>query len=178
MLDFWSPISYNRDIMNAKVRGHYGYIRVSTKEQAESGLGLAAQTTKIKAHAVAYDRDLEEIIVDEGISASTLMRPGVQRLLALVAAGEVASITIAKLDRLTRSTRDLADLLELIQKYDVDLISVGESLDTSTAAGRMVINMLAAVAQWERETISERTKAALAERKARGLANGTNLTSY
>jgi DNA invertase Pin-like site-specific DNA recombinase len=158
-------------------RRHYGYIRVSTKEQAESGLGLAAQETKIRAHMAAYDREIEEIVVDNGVSASTLVRPGVARLLALIAEGRVASVTIAKLDRLTRSTRDLADLLDLVKKYDVDLISVGESLDTSTASGRMVVSLLGVVAQWERETISERTKAALAERKARGLALGTNLTA-
>ncbi len=70
-----------------------------------------------------------------------------------------------KLDRLTRSTRDLAEILDLFERADAALVSVSESLDTSTAAGRMVVNMLGVVAQWEREAIAERTAAALAHKR-------------
>ena len=75
---------------------------------------------------------------------------------------------VLKLDRLTRSVRDLADLLELFQRRKVALMSVSESLNTATAAGRMVVNMLGTVAQWEREAIGERTSAALSAKRLRG----------
>ena len=69
---------------------------------------------------------------------------------------------IAKLDRLTRSVKDLAELLERFQRRGVSLVSVAESLDTGSAAGRLVINIMTAVSQWEREAIGERTRDAFA----------------
>src|SRR5215472_10094537 len=75
---------------------------------------------------------------------------------------------VAKLDRLTRSVRDLADLLERFERRDVALMSVSESLDTRSAAGRLVMNVLMSVAQWEREAIGERTREALRHKQAQG----------
>lgn len=86
--------------------------------------------------------------------------------------GLVARIVVSKLDRLTRSVRDLAELTDLCAKHDVALVSVGETLDTSTAAGRMVVNMLGVVAAWEREAIGERTASALAHKRRRRIAYG------
>ena len=83
------------------------------------------------------------------------------RLLSLVDAGAVDAVIIAKLDRLTRSVKDLAELLERFNRHDVSLVSVAESLDTGTAAGRLVLNIMTAVSQWEREAIGERTRDAL-----------------
>ena len=80
------------------------------------------------------------------------------RLLALVDAGEVQAIIIAKLDRLTRSVKDLCTLLERFERRGVALVSVAESLDTGSAAGRLVLNIMTAVSQWERKAISERTR--------------------
>jgi DNA invertase Pin-like site-specific DNA recombinase len=151
---------------------HLGYVRVSTEEQAESGLSLESQEAKVRAHAFACDRNLADVYKDEA-SAKNLERPHMQTMLRLIAEGRVASLTVAKLDRLTRSVRDLAELLELVKKQNVALVSVGESLDTSTAAGRMVVHMLGVVAQWEREVISERTIAALSVLKGRGVKLGT-----
>jgi DNA invertase Pin-like site-specific DNA recombinase len=74
----------------------------------------------------------------------------------------------AKLDRLTRSVRDLADLLERFERRGVALVSVSESLDTGTAAGRSVLNVMMSVAQWEREAIGERTREALRHKIANG----------
>ena len=86
-----------------------------------------------------------EVIVDGGESAKTMKRPGLQRILALVEAGAVQAVIVAKLDRLTRSVKDLCSLLELFEKRRVALVSVAESLDTSSAAGRLVLNLMAAV---------------------------------
>jgi DNA invertase Pin-like site-specific DNA recombinase len=85
---------------------------------------------------------------------------------------------VVKLDRLTRSVRDLADLIDLCAKHDVALVSVGETLDTSTAAGRMVVNMLGVVAAWEREAIGERTATALAHKRQQRTAYGPTPFGY
>jgi DNA invertase Pin-like site-specific DNA recombinase len=143
----------------------YGYVRVSTNEQATTGHSLAVQRTKLEAYATATDRTLYDVIVDDGYSAKSLARPGLQKILDEVRKGKVAAIIVVKLDRLTRSVRDLDTLLTLCRQKDVDLVSIGESLDTSSAAGRMVLNIMTSVAQWEREAISERTVAVLSQRR-------------
>src|SRR4051812_8154716 len=104
-----------------------GYVRVSTERQADRGVSLEAQEAKIRAMATVQGADLIDVIVDGGESAKSMNR--------LVNKGEVQAIIIAKLDRLTRSVKDLCSLLELLEKRKVALVSVAESLDTSTAAG-------------------------------------------
>jgi site-specific DNA recombinase len=80
----------------------------------------------------------------------------------------VDAVVVAKLDRLTRSVKDLADLLERFNRCGVALISISESLDTQSAAGRLVLNIMTAVSQWEREAIGERTRDAMRHKKAKG----------
>jgi DNA invertase Pin-like site-specific DNA recombinase len=91
-----------------------------------------------------------------------------ERLLAMVDARQVQAVIVAKLDRLTRSVKDLCELLERFEKRGVALISVAESLDTSSAAGRLVINIMTAVSQWEREAIGERTRDAMRHKRSNG----------
>ena len=145
-----------------------GYVRVSTDKQAEQGVSLEAQAEKIRAMAVVHNAKLAEIIVDGGESAKSLNRPGMARLLAMVDAGEVQTVIIAKLDRLTRSVKDLCTLLERFERRGVALVSVAESLDTSSAAGRLVLNIMTAVSQWEREAIGERTRDAMRHKRSNG----------
>jgi site-specific DNA recombinase len=78
------------------------------------------------------------------------------------------AIIVAKLNRLTRSVKDLCELLERFERLGVALISVAESLDTGSAAGRLVLNIMAAVSQWEREAIGERTRDALRHKRTNG----------
>lgn len=137
-----------------------GYIRVSTEEQAREGVSLDAQEARVKAFCQAKGWDLLRIYRDEGVSGKSLDRPGIQSLLSDLKGNGVEVVVTVKLDRLTRSIRDLGALVEELFS-GVSLASVEESLDSSTAGGRMVINLLGTVAQWERETVSERTKAAL-----------------
>src|SRR5437867_11170364 len=144
-----------------------GYVRVSTDKQADHGVSLEAQEAKIRAMAVVQGGDIVELIVDGGESAKDLNRPGMERLLALVDQGRVQTVIIAKLDRLTRSVKDLAELLERFQKRGVSPVSVAESLDTGSAAGRLVINIMTAVSQWEREAIGERTRDAMQHKRSR-----------
>ena len=145
-----------------------GYVRVSTDRQAEQGVSLEAQESKIRAMATVQGAELREVIVDGWESAKNLNRPGLQRLLTLVNSGKVNAVIIAKLDRLTRSVKDLCSLLELFEKRGVALVSVAESLDTASAAGRLVITIMAAVSQWDREAIGERTRDALRHKRTSG----------
>jgi len=144
-----------------------GYIRVSTDKQADKGCSLEAQQEKIRAMAVVQGTEIADLIVDAGESAKNLKRPGMERILKLVQAGDVDKVIVAKLDRLTRSVRDLADLLEIFQRKGVSLVSVAESLDTGSAAGRLVLNIMVSVSQWEREAIGERTRDALQLKRSR-----------
>jgi len=150
-----------------------GYIRVSTDKQADHGASLDAQRAKLDAYAALYDLTLVEVIVDAGASAKTLERPGVQRALGMLRKGQAHALLVAKLDRLTRSVEDLGELIRTVfVPGKADLLSVGEQIDTRTAAGRLVLNVLGSVAQWERETIGERTAEALAHKKAQGHKTG------
>lgn len=145
-----------------------GYVRVSTDKQADRGFSLEAQAEKIRAMAVVHNAELLDIIVDGGESAKSLQRPGMERLLALVDGKKVQAVVVAKLDRLTPSVKDLCELLERFERRGVTLISVAESLDTSSAAGRLVLNIMTAVSQWEREAIGERTRDAMNHKRTNG----------
>ena len=150
-----------------------GYVRVSTEKQADVGISLEAQTEKIQAMAVVQGLELDEVIIDAGESAKSLSRPGMERLLQLVDSGAAETVIVAKLDRLTRSVKDLAELLEHFNRRGASLVSVAESLDTGSASGRLVLNIMTAVSQWEREAIGERTRDALSHKKAKGERVGT-----
>jgi site-specific DNA recombinase len=117
---------------------------------------------------VVHNAELVDIIVDGGESAKSLQRPGIERLLTLVDAKKIQAVVIAKLDRLTRSVKDLCELLERFERRGVTLISVAESLDTGSAAGRLVLNIMTAVSQWEREAIGERTRDAMNHKRSNG----------
>lgn len=155
-----------------------GYIRVSTEEQAREGVSLAAQEAKLRAYADLYDLELVAVVVDAGVSAKTLNRPGLQEALAKLDAGEAEALVIAKLDRLTRSVADWGTLIDGYFAKRCALLSVADQIDTRTAAGRLVLNVLVSVAQWEREAIGERTSAALAHKKAIGEHVGAPAYGY
>ena len=104
-----------------------------------------------KRWPVLNDFQLIDVVVDAGASAKSLDRPGWQRVMGAVHGRQVGAVLIAKLDRFTRSVADLATLIDTFSRRGVVLISAAESLDTSSAGGRLVVNVLGAVAQWERE---------------------------
>jgi DNA invertase Pin-like site-specific DNA recombinase len=144
-----------------------GYIRVSTQEQATNGVSLDAQADKIRAYASLYDIELLDIIVDAGVSAKSLKRDGLQNALQMLDSGLADALIIFKLDRLTRN---VSDWNTLIADYFTSkaLLSVSDQIDTRTAAGRLCLNVLMSVAQWEREAIGERTSTALQHKIAQG----------
>lgn len=145
-----------------------GYIRVSTEDQAQGGVSLDAQRAKLEQYASLYDLELVRVVVDAGASAKSLNRPGLADALGALDSGEAEGLLVAKLDRLTRSVKDLGTLLEGYFGSRFSLLSVADQIDTSTAAGRLVLNVLASVSQWEREAIGERTSAALRHKQSQG----------
>jgi DNA invertase Pin-like site-specific DNA recombinase len=146
------------------------YVRVSTDKQADRGVSLEAQRAKVRAYSDLYALELVDVIEDAGFSAKALERPGLERALGMLRSGQAEALLVVKLDRLTRSVRDLG---QLVEDYFADadgpaLLSVSEQIDTRTAAGRLVLNVLGAVSQWEREAIGERTSAAMQHKASRG----------
>lgn len=144
-----------------------GYVRVSTASQAELGVSLMAQEENLRVYAALYGLELVALTRDEGASAKSLDRPGLQQALGMLRKREAEGLLVAKLDRLTRSVRDLGELVEE-HFCKAALLSVAEQIDTRSSAGRLVLNVLGSVSQWEREAIGERTSTALRHKQARG----------
>lgn len=151
----------------------YGYIRVSTEEQATEGVSLSAQEEKIQTYASLKGLDLIDVIRDEGASGKDLNRPGLQQLLQMVQAEEAEALIVYKLDRLTRNTSDLLYLVEQVFKQgNTRFFSITEEIDTSSAMGKFFLTIIGAMAQMEREVISERVKTALQYKKQQGHSLG------
>lgn len=146
------------------------YARVSTTDQADLGVSLDAQQAKMVAYANLYGLEIVETVIDAGESAKSLNRPGLQRAMGLLRVGKAEGLLIAKLDRLTRSVADWQALIDGVfgEKAGKQLFSVADAIDTRTAAGRLVLNVLLCVAQWERETTAERTREALRHKIRKG----------
>jgi site-specific DNA recombinase len=135
-----------------------GYIRVSTDNGAQE-ISLDLQEKQIRAYCSAFGYQLVGVCRDES-SGSNIQRPGLQEALRLLENGEAQSLLVAKLDRLTRSVRDLSSMLEGVFKTH-GLLSIGEAVDTGSPQGRLFLNIMTSVSNWERETISSRISAAL-----------------
>lgn len=131
------------------------YVRVSTEEQAQSGYSLAGQAEKLELFCRLQEYAIADWYREDGVSAKDLNRPEFRRMMSEAGAGDV--IVVYKLDRLTRSVRDLDDLLRAFEQRNLHFRSVTEQFDTTTATGRLMIRMVGEFAQWERETIAERT---------------------
>lgn len=148
------------------------YVRVSTEDQVREGVSLQAQEARLQAFCEATGRHLDEIVTDAGLSAKNTDRPGLQRILEGVRADLVGTVLVLKIDRATRNVRDLADLIDLFAKHDCAFVSVTESIDTGSAAGRMITNLLGVLAQFEREQAGERTAFALTHKRKGKLVYG------
>jgi len=149
-----------------------GYIRVSTQGQVEDGVSLEAQQTKIEAWCLANDYELVNVYTDSGISGKAMANR--EKLLqALDAVGQGIALVTHSMSRISRSTRDMLALADKLEKRGADLVSLTEKIDTTTAAGKMIFRMLAVLNEFERDQVSERTKAALAHKRAKGERIGT-----
>jgi len=149
------------------------YLRVSTAEQAEQGVSLDAQRAAVTAYCAMRRLDLVAVVEDAAVSAGTPLadRPGGAELVGAVARRRVAHVVAFKLDRLFR---DAADCLTVTGEWDrrgvaLHLVDLGgATVDTSTAMGRFFLTVLAGAAEMERTLIRERTRMALAHKRAKG----------
>ena len=150
-----------------------GYCRVSTEGQAVDGVSLDAQKAKIKAWADLNGFELVGVEVDAGLSGGRAdNRPGLQAALS-AACQHKAALVVYSLSRLARSTKDAISISERLDRAGADLVSLSERIDTTSAAGKMIFRLLAVMAEFERDQISERTCAAMQHMKSTGKRVGT-----
>lgn len=144
------------------------YLRVSTAGQAAEGVSLEAQEARARKWAEANGYTVAGLHCDAGISGKHAEnRPGLQAALTEVCATKGALI-VYSLSRLARSTKDAIAIAERLEKAGADLVSLSEKIDTTSAAGKMIFRMLAVLAEFERDLISERTKGAMAHMASQG----------
>lgn len=144
------------------------YLRVSTEEQAISGLGLGDQREVIAAEASRRGWSDVTYLSDEGFSAKNLSRPGIAQALDMLSSGEASVLVVSKLDRLSRSLLDFAMLMERARSEGWQLVVLDLALDTTTASGELMASVMACFAQYERRLIGARTSAALQQLKRQG----------
>lgn len=142
------------------------YCRVSTERQADEGVSLAVQEEALRSWCALYGHTVADVVVENG-SGSNLNRPGLQRALGMLSAGQADGLVVHRLDRLTRSMGDLHALYSGVFKEHA-LASMTEHLDTSTASGRMMLNLLGTFAQFQRESMLERVGEAFAHARREG----------
>jgi len=145
-----------------------GYVRVSTGEQGESGLGLKAQVAAIRAACEQRGWELVAIREEVKSGARADNRPVLTEVIRALRSGEADAVVVAKLDRLSRSVVDAGRLLEQARTGGFNIVALDLGLDLSTPTGELVANVLAAVAQWERRMIGVRTSEALQVKIAGG----------
>ncbi len=158
----------SREMIVSKIEKPYmfGYVRVSTEEQAESRNGIEAQEAVLRAEAERRGWDLE-VFRDEGKSGK-FVNEGLREVLDLLGSGQGDGLVVAKMDRLARSVIHAATITERAQKQGWSLVVIDLNLDFTTASGRLMGHMLMSFAEFERGVIGERTSAALAAKKRRG----------
>ena len=140
-----------------------GYIRVSTDKQAEYGTSLEAQESQIKQYALAHGYDLKRNYIDGGFSAKNMERPAFKELFAEVEAGRIDLVIVCKIDRLTRSARDFYNFIEdYVSSEKVNIVSIGDGLNTLNPISRVLIPLLVSIGQIERHQTAERVKRSIA----------------
>ena len=141
------------------------YIRVSTDKQAAEGISLAAQQSRIEQWCANNGYELAQVFIDAGISGKRMdTRP--ELLKALSALKKGTALVTYSLSRLARSTKDALTISEMVAKKKADMVSLSEQIDTTTAAGKMMFQMMSVLAEFERNLVAERTTTALQHKKA------------
>jgi DNA invertase Pin-like site-specific DNA recombinase len=132
------------------------YIRVSTEEQAKEGFSLGAQQQQLEDYCVAYDLEVYKVYVDDGYSGRNTKRPAYRQMIEEIDSWD--SILVLKMDRIHRNTRNFIEMMDLLKKKNKNFISKQEKLDTKTAMGNFVMQLIQGIAQLESEQIGERTR--------------------
>lgn len=157
--------------MSEKVKTIICYARESTRQQAEDGYNLDTQKKRMEAYirACFFENVNIEVLEDAGWSARSLNRPKMDEILDRIRNNTVDGLCVYCIDRLSRSVKDFSTLIDLLQKNNVTLLSVQEKIDTSSPQGKLILNLLASVAQFESDNISERVCRALLEAGEQGI---------
>lgn len=145
------------------------YTRVSTKEQSSEGKSLDVQQENIEHWCQSQGYKLVGSYTDKGETGTNLEREGLQTLIRDIKEDGIDIVVVFKLDRLVRSVRYAGYLVEdLFQSEKVELASVRDNFNTSTANGKLVFNLISSIAQWEADIIGERTEDALSYKRSEG----------
>ena len=153
------------------------YLRVSTQEQARSGVSMGAQEERLRAYCAAVGLDVASVIREEGVSAGKPLqaRPGGDKMLKVLSANGAQHVVALKLDRLFRSTEDALYWTQQFEQRGITLHLAdmgGQNLNTNSAMGRMMLTLLASFAEFEKNLIAERTAIALEHKKRNGKVYG------
>jgi len=153
------------------------YTRKSTEEGLEQEFNsLGAQREAGEAYITSPRHEGWQLVPehynDGGFSGGTLERPGLKRLLEDIAAGIIDVVVVYKIDRLTRSLSDFASSIKVFEEHGATFVSVTQQFNTTTSMGRLTLNILLSFAQFERETISERTRDKYAASRKKGMWMG------
>lgn len=155
------------------------YARVSTEEQASEGYSIAAQLQTLRQYANLYNWVIADEYVDEGISGKNITgRPAMQRLVADIEQDKFHAVLVWKISRLSRNMLDTLTLLDKFEDYGVKFISYSENFDTGSPIGRLVVQLMASIAEMERNTLSENVKLGMKQRALEGSWNGGVVFGY
>lgn len=157
------------------------YTRVSTEEQAENPEGsIKNQELRLREYVnlknlVEPFGEITAVFSDPGVSAKDMKRPAFQKMLQAIENNEINLVLVTELSRFSRSTKDFALLQEFLKEHDCKFMSIRENFDTSGAAGSMVLNLMASIAEFERKQTAERVSNSFLARAKRGLYNGGSI---
>src|SRR5438876_9364425 len=142
------------------------YTRVSTEDQAKEGFSLEAQRERLEAYCLARDWSVAARYTDEGHTGRNIRRPAYQKMMAERDAWD--ALLVIKMDRIHRNSRNFMEMMENLGEWKKDFVSASESLDTSTAMGRFVMDIIQRIAQLESEQIGERVKLGMTQKAKEG----------
>ncbi|MEK4826684.1 recombinase family protein [Niallia sp. FSL W8-0951] len=148
------------------------YCRVSTEEQATEGYSISAQLQTLRQYTQLYGWEIAEEYVDEGISGKNISgRPAMQKLISDVEKDKFQAVLVWKISRLSRNMLDTLTLLDKFEDYGVKFISYSENFDTGSPIGRLVVQLMASIAEMERNTLAENVKLGMKQRALEGSWN-------
>ena len=155
------------------------YCRVSTIEQAEEGYSIDEQNIKIREYCEREGHEIYNLYEDRGISGKNITnRPGIKQLLDDATKDKFDLVIVWKLNRISRKLLDILNIVELLNKYNIAFRSLTESFETETPSGKLQLNIMGAIGEFERETIAENVKLGLTARARDGRWSGGIVLGY
>lgn len=155
------------------------YSRVSTSEQAMEGFSIEAQISSVRAVSEGMGKVIVDTYIDKGISGKSMKnRPALLKMIEDAKDEKFDEVAVWKLSRLARNNLDLLKIVDILNKHEVNFRSITESFDTSTPAGKLQMNILGVISEFERETIVENVKLGMKQRAKQGKWNGGRLLGY